>query len=82
MAKSKKSIKSKSSPHKKTPAKKKTSQKRAPTSIKKTLANRNTAKTATRVPQTKKSAPTPASLVRDQGYDVARLQKVPQQGKK
>ena len=61
MAKSKKAIKSKSLPHKKAPAKKKTSQKRAPTSSKKTLANRNTAKTATRVPQTKKSPPAPKS---------------------
>ena len=61
MAKSKKAIKSKSLPHKKATAKKKTSQKRAPTSSKKTLANRNTAKTATRVPQTKKSPPAPKS---------------------
>ena len=61
MAKSKKAIKSKSLPRKKTSAKKKTSQKRAPTSTKKTLVNRNTAKTTTGVPQTQKSPPTPKS---------------------
>ncbi len=61
MTKSKKAIKSKSLARKKTPAKKKTSQKRAPTNTKKTLTNRNTAKTAARVRQAIKPQPAPKS---------------------